>query len=161
VAVGFAYAKVTNPDVRIIPVVLGIANFILGPMLGVFLLGMFTRRRGSDLGNMIAITAGLITTVLLGGLHVDLANLTMSVIGSEARFTRPLGFPQIAFTWFALLGATVVVMVGLFFRTPEKTLEAARRRMSEAATGDDRPISLRGDVSAEGAFPVGQRKNSV
>ena len=36
----FAYAKVTDPNVRIIPVVLGIAGFILGPMLGVFLLGM-------------------------------------------------------------------------------------------------------------------------
>ena len=41
IAVGFAYAKVTNPDVRIIPVVLGIASFILGPMLGVFLLAAF------------------------------------------------------------------------------------------------------------------------
>src|SRR5206468_11663899 len=51
IAGGFAYAKVTNPDLRIIPVVLGIAGFILGPMLGVFLIGMFTERRGSDLGN--------------------------------------------------------------------------------------------------------------
>ena len=33
VAGGFAYAKVNNPDVRIIPVVLGIAGFILGPMM--------------------------------------------------------------------------------------------------------------------------------
>ncbi|MBM3496326.1 MAG: sodium/solute symporter, partial [Armatimonadetes bacterium] len=42
----FAYAKVTDPNVRIIPVVLGIAGFILGPMLGVFLIGMFTGGRG-------------------------------------------------------------------------------------------------------------------
>ena len=55
----FAYAKVTHPDLRIIPVVLGIAGFILGPMLGVFLIGMFTTRRGSDTGNIIAISAGL------------------------------------------------------------------------------------------------------
>src|ERR1051325_4699593 len=55
IAGAFAYAKVTNPDLRIIPVVLGIAGFILGPMLGVFLIGMFTRRRGSDTGNMLAI----------------------------------------------------------------------------------------------------------
>ena len=45
-------------------------GFILGPMLGVFLLGMFTRARGSDRGNMIAITVGLITTIVLGELHV-------------------------------------------------------------------------------------------
>jgi Na+/proline symporter len=71
----FAYAKVNNPDVRIIPVVLGDRGFILGPMLGVFLLGMFTRSRGSDRGNMIAITIGLIATIVLGHLHVELANL--------------------------------------------------------------------------------------
>ena len=52
IAGAFAYAKVTHPDLRIIPVVLGIAGFILGPMLGVFLIGMFTERRGSDAGNM-------------------------------------------------------------------------------------------------------------
>src|SRR5439155_8885321 len=58
IAGGFAYAKVTHPDLRIIPVVLGIAGFILGPMLGVFLIGMLTKRRGSDAGNIVAITAG-------------------------------------------------------------------------------------------------------
>src|SRR5262249_16369798 len=71
----FALAKVSNPNVRIIPVVLGIAGFILGPMLGVFLIGMFTRTRGSDGGNMIAITVGLATTIYLGGLHNDFFNL--------------------------------------------------------------------------------------
>jgi SSS family transporter len=50
IAGAFGYAKVTHPDLRIIPVVLGIAGFILGPMLGVFLIGMFTERRGSDAG---------------------------------------------------------------------------------------------------------------
>jgi len=35
IAGAFAHAKVTNPNLRIIPVVLGIAGFILGPMLGV------------------------------------------------------------------------------------------------------------------------------
>src|SRR5206468_114552 len=49
VAAFFAFAKVKDPTVRIIPVVLGIGGFILGPMLGVFLVGMLTRRRGSDL----------------------------------------------------------------------------------------------------------------
>src|SRR5688500_4929259 len=75
IASAFAYATVKDPNVRIIPVVLGIAGFILGPMLGVFLLGMLTRGRGSDVGNMIAISLGLVATIVLGGLHIDLANL--------------------------------------------------------------------------------------
>ena len=38
IAAVFAYAKVKDPNVRIIPVVLGIAGFILGPMLGTIIL---------------------------------------------------------------------------------------------------------------------------
>ena len=66
--VAFAYLKVKNPDIGIIPVVLGIAGYILGPMLGVFLLGIFTKRRGSDQGNLIALATGLVATSVLGDL---------------------------------------------------------------------------------------------
>jgi solute:Na+ symporter, SSS family len=134
----FAYAKVTNPDIRIIPVVLGIASFILGPMLGVFLLGMFTRSRGSDAGNILAITLGLLATIILGHLHIELANL----FTRPGTFSAPAWLPKVAFTWFALIGAVVVVMVGLFFRTPEHVLIAAKRQREEAHH-DDRPVALR------------------
>src|SRR2546427_4701906 len=92
IAGGFAYAKVTNPDLRIIPVVLGIAGFILGPMLGVFLIGMFTKRRGSDAGNVLAISAGLVATMVV--------------------VRHPLALPEISFTWWPLVGAVVVFCVG-------------------------------------------------
>src|SRR5438477_5548863 len=118
---GFAYARVTTPDVRIIPVVLGIAGFILGPMLGVFLIGMLTRRRGSDAGNMLAITVGLLMTIYVGGLHVDLLNL----IGL-GRLAHPPPV-KISFTWFALIGAVVVFGVGVFFRTPQQVLDESDR----------------------------------
>jgi SSS family solute:Na+ symporter len=138
IAAAFAYAKVTNPNVRIIPVVLGIAGFILGPMLGVFLIGMFTKRRGSDLGNIFAITAGLITTIYFGGLHVDLANL--AGVGWLAK-PPPI---KVAFTWFALIGAAVVFVIGIFFRTPDHILEEATRRAEQAQSPDERPMDLRG-----------------
>ena len=143
IAGAFAYAKVTNPDVRIIPVVLGIASFILGPMLGVFLLGMFTRTRGSDGGNLIAITLGLVATIVLGELHVVIANLVAPLLGSDVVYARPAWLPKVAFTWFALIGAVVVFFVGLLFRTPEQVREKAERIAREAAH-DDRPMALRG-----------------
>ena len=143
IAGAFAYAKVTNPDVRIIPVVLGIASFILGPMLGVFLLGMFTRSRGSDGGNLIAITLGLIATIVLGELHVVIANLVAPLLGSDVVYARPAWLPKVAFTWFALIGAVVVFFVGLLFRTPMDVREKAQRIAREAAH-DDRPMALRG-----------------
>ncbi|MGB7159039.1 MAG: hypothetical protein WBD40_13300 [Tepidisphaeraceae bacterium] len=147
IAGAFAYAKVTNPDVRIIPVVLGIASFILGPMLGVFLLGMFTKTRGSDRGNLLAITLGLIATVIAGDLHIIAANLVAPLLGMEGTFVRPKGMPAVAFTWFALIGATVVFVVGLFFRTPVEMQEHAKRVAAEAGH-DDRPMALR-DATAD------------
>jgi SSS family transporter len=133
----FAYAKVKDPNVRIIPVVLGIAGFILGPMLGVFLLGMFTRARGSDVGNLIAITIGLTTTVYLGGLHVDAMNL----IGLGQYVSKP---PiTVSFTWFALVGAVVVFAVGVLFRTPQSVLDDAERRAVEAHREEEKPLALR------------------
>ncbi len=142
IAGAFAYAKVTNPDVRIIPVVLGIASFILGPMLGVFMLGMFTKDRGSDGGNLFAITLGLIATIIAGELHIVAANLVAPLLGSDATYVRPGWLPKVAFTWFALIGAIVVFAVGLFFRTPHAVQESAQRIAREAGT-DDRPMALR------------------
>jgi SSS family transporter len=143
IASAFAYAKVKDPNVRIIPVVLGIAGFILGPMLGVFLLGMLTRRRGSDFGNMIAITIGLVTTIVLGELDVTLAQL----LGIGNAYARPTWVPKVAFTWFATIGALVVLVVGAFFTTPQRVLDEASRRMQQAKEGGDKPMSLRGDAS--------------
>jgi Na+/proline symporter len=144
-AVVFAFFKIKNPEVRIIPVVLGIAGFILGPMLGVFLLGMLTKSRGNDFGNMIAVTLGLIVTIVMGGLHVDFAKAiapNSPVTAAMALFQLKY-VPTVAFTWYPMVGAIVVLIVGLFFRTPESVLESARRRANEAEFGDDTPISLR------------------
>jgi len=139
----FAYAKVNDPNVRIIPVVLGIAGFILGPMLGVFLIGMFTRGRGSDLGNVIAVTCGLAATIVLGELHISAANMVGPMLGSATVWVRPDWLPRVSFTWFAFVGALVVFMVGAMFRTPPDVLSSAERKAAMADAGDAKPLALR------------------
>ncbi len=143
IAGGFAYAKVNDPNIRIIPVVLGIANFILGPMLGVFLIGMFTKNRGSDRGNVIAVICGLTATIFLGDLHITFANLMGPAFGMVEPWARPEWLPKISFMWFAMIGAVVVFTVGMFFKTPPEVLEEAKRQAEEAASGDDRPMAMR------------------
>ena len=143
IAGGFAYAKVTNPDLRIIPVVLGIAGFILGPMLGVFLIGMFTERRGSDAGNMIAISAGLLVTVVVGKLNITILNAVAPLFGIYRTFEQPAAIPEVSFTWWAMIGALVVFCVGILFRTPDQVLESAARHAEEAQTAADVPLALR------------------
>ena len=144
IASGFAYAKVTTPDIRIIPVVLGIAGFILGPMLGVFLIGMFTTRRGSDAGNLLAISAGLLATVVVGRLHVTILNGVAPWLGLEATFQPPAWIPEVSFTWWAMVGALVVVAVGVVFPTPEAVRNAVAHHAREAQAAEEIPLDLRG-----------------
>jgi SSS family solute:Na+ symporter len=148
VAGAFAYAKVTDPNIRIIPVVLGIAGFILGPMLGVFLIGIFTRGRGSDLGNRIAVTFGLMATTVLGDLHITAANLIAPLLHLHRTFVRPEWLPKVSFTWFALIGALAVFCIGVLFPTPPSVLEAAQRRAEEAEHGEEKPLALREGVES-------------
>src|SRR5947209_8253635 len=145
----FAYAKVTNPDLRIIPVVLGIAGFILGPMLGVFLIGMFTERRGSDAGNMIAIAAGLVATVVAGKLHITILNTAAPLFGIHRTFAQHVAIPEVSFTWWPMIGALVVFCVGVLFRTPDQVLEGAARHAEEAQTAEHVPLALRASLVEE------------
>jgi len=143
IAGAFAYAKVTSPDVRIIPVVLGIAGFILGPMLGVFLIGMFTTRRGSDRGNMLAITAGLAATVVVGKLHLTILNGIAPWLGLAGTLQQPAWIPEVAFTWWAMVGALVVLAVGVLFRTPDAVRAALARHARQAQLEEEVPLDLR------------------
>jgi len=143
IAGAFAYAKVTSPDVRIIPVVLGIAGFILGPMLGVFLIGMFTTRRGSDAGNMLAITAGLAATVVVGKLHLTILNGIAPWLGLAGTLHQPAWIPEVAFTWWAMVGALVVLAVGVLFRTPDAVRTALARHARQAQIAEEVPLDLR------------------
>lgn len=136
VAAAFAYVKVQNPKLGIIPVVLGIAGYILGPMLGVFLLGIFTRRRGSDRGNVVGLVAGLASTSVLGDLP------------GKVNPAWSLHLPwDVSFTWFAFIGAFAVVCVGIWFRTPPSVLEKAEQHSAEAERLADVPLALRSKLS--------------
>jgi Na+/proline symporter len=132
VAGAFAYMKVKNPDIGIIPVVLGIAGYILGPMLGVFLLGMFTKNRGSDLGNAISLVCGLVATSVFGDLPGKI----------NPAWSLNLSW-QVSFTWFAFIGAAAVLLVGVWFKTPAAALTRAGIRLRDAESEDDLPVALR------------------
>ncbi|HEY3783510.1 MAG TPA: hypothetical protein VGL56_20695 [Fimbriimonadaceae bacterium] len=151
VAGAFAYLKVVNPDIGIIPVVLGIAGYILGPMLGVFLLGVFTKNRGSDRGNMYGLIAGLLATTVLGDLPGKInkawsfhnpsgISINVFFIHLHVGFYLPW---DVSFTWFGFIGAVAVLSVGLWFRTPDQVLVKAEERAKQAEDGVDVPLAMR------------------
>src|SRR5690606_31969077 len=106
------------------PIVLGIFGYTYGSLLGVFLIGMLTRTRGSERGNVIAMVLGFLVVALFSGLHNDIWTL-FHPVGHEGVLWKPDWLVRVTFPWRIMIGTLVTVGVGLLFRTPPAQVEAA------------------------------------
>jgi len=103
-----------HPEARIIPLVLGILGFTFGSLLGVFLVAVFTKTRGSDTGNIIAMIAGMIAVLYLSGAHLALWDYLDPAAAPHQAFIK------LAFPWRVTCGCLVTVLVALLFSTPRE-----------------------------------------
>ncbi len=110
-------------DLRIFPIIIGIFGYTYGSLLGVFFVGMLTRTRGSDFGNVSAMIAGIVAVAILTGLPNDLA-----LIWGGQVYRQPGWLPVIEFPWRIMFGTLVTSAVAMCFRTPPHQLAAARNR---------------------------------
>jgi solute:Na+ symporter, SSS family len=95
-----------NPKVEILPLVLGILGFTFGSLLGVFLVAVLTKTRGSDVGNVIAMCCGIAVVLFLS---------------NPFGIQKKLGFEFVlAFPWRVTFGMVVTVALSLCFKTPER-----------------------------------------
>ncbi len=75
IGIGTAFIKLKNPELRIIPIVLGSFGYTYGSLLGIFLVGMLSKNRGTCKGNSIAMISGLCATLFLSGAHNDVYDI--------------------------------------------------------------------------------------
>lgn len=113
IGIGTAVVKLKNPELRIIPIVLGSFGYTYGSLLGIFLVGMLTKTRGTCRGNLIAMVAGF----LVVGFLTDLPNDFWRMIWGREMYKNPSWLPLIAFTWRIMAGTLVTVGVAMCFRT--------------------------------------------
>ncbi|HWL53940.1 MAG TPA: sodium:solute symporter [Chthoniobacteraceae bacterium] len=130
-----AYAAIVL-QARIIPIVLGIFGYTYGSLLGIFLIGMLTRTRGSEVGNLIAMFIGFVVVALFSGLHNDIWVL-FHPIEHEVPLWQPDWLVRVTFPWRIMIGTIVTVAVGLLFRTPNRQVELAREHVARQA---DKPM---------------------
>lgn len=97
VASATAYFVIEHPESRIIPIVLGIFGYTYGSLLGIFLVGLLTKNRGNDVGNLIAMGVGFAAVAVLSGLP----DLICQCLSIKACFQ----IPQIAFPFRIFVGA--------------------------------------------------------
>jgi solute:Na+ symporter, SSS family len=107
-----SYLVIVHPNVRIIPIALGILSYTYGSLLGVFLCGIFTKRRGNDFGNITAMIVGFIVVAILSGLPKGIA----SIFGAQL-YPQPSWLPVLGFPWWIFFGTIVTFFVATLFRT--------------------------------------------
>jgi solute:Na+ symporter, SSS family len=125
---------VYSPHARIIPVVLGIFGYTYGSLLGIFLLGLTTKTRGTERGNLIAMLCGFLAVGIWSGLPWDLINAVrghdVGHIGSniiwlvqhsladfkDGYVTPPVWLVQIEFPWRVMFGTLTTYAVAWCFR---------------------------------------------
>ena len=113
VALATAYVTSHNPQLRILPIILGIFGYTYGSLLGVFMTGLFTKTRGNDFGNVIAMIADFIVVAYLSGLDKDV----MQLFGANG-IPRPEWMPIIEFPWRIMFGTITTFTIAMMFRTP-------------------------------------------
>ncbi len=118
IGVGTAWVKLTHPEVRIIPIVLGSFGYTYGSLLGIFLVGMTTRTRGTSEGNLLAMVAGFAVVAVLS----DLPNDVGAMFGHRF-YTPPAWLPVIEFPWRIAFGTAVTYAVAVCFRTPKTQID--------------------------------------
>ena len=122
VGLATAFVKAHHPDLSIIGIILGSFGYTYGALLGVFIVALFTRSRGSETGNMIAMAAGVIVVAILS----NLPNQLWGMIAGGKLYENPAWLPIIEFPWRILAGTLVTVAVALCFKTEARASDTAR-----------------------------------
>src|SRR5213593_672875 len=107
-----SYLVIVHPNVRIIPIVLGIFGYTYGSVLGIFLAGMLTKSRGNDFGNILAMIIGFIVVAILSGLPNNIAR----IFGGKL-YPQPSWLPLMEFPWWICFGTIVTFSLAILFKT--------------------------------------------
>jgi len=92
----------TNPDTDLLSIALGVMTFFYGALLGIFLVGLLCRRRGSTVSNILGAVTSIAAVLAIRG-------------GTD------LGWP-----WFIVIGTLITFFLALTGRTAAGLVERLR-----------------------------------
>jgi SSS family solute:Na+ symporter len=111
VGLATAFVKAHHPGLSIIGIILGSFGYTYGSLLGIFMVALFTKSRGSELGNGIAMAAGIGAVAILS----DLPNAVWRMVAGGPLYSNFEWMPVIEFPWRIMFGTLVTVAVALCF----------------------------------------------
>ena len=122
VGLGTAFVKALNPGLSIIGIILGSFGYTYGSLLGIFMVALFTSRRGSETGNIIAMIAGFLFVALISNLHTGLVR----IFWHDCPDLKPSWMPAVEFPWRIMFGTLVTFAVAVCFKSPRETAANSR-----------------------------------
>jgi Na+/proline symporter len=117
VGLATAFVKAHNPGLSIIGIILGSFGYTYGSLLGIFMVALFTKTRGNELGNPIAMVAGMLAVAYLS----NLPNEVWKMLTSEYLYENFDWLPVIEFPWRIMAGTLVTTSVALCFKSRHTT----------------------------------------
>ena len=95
-----------------------IVGYTYGPMLGIFLLAVLTKRRGKDIVNPFVMVSGVLLVIFLTAESIGVLQALRTIL------LYPLGIDRIAWPWAIVLGTLWTLGVGSLFSPRGKGLAA-------------------------------------
>ena len=133
-----ANAVLQDSKLTIIPIAIGILGYTYGALVGVFLLGMLTRKRGADGTNVIAMAVGIVSVLVLCKITIPAFDLGALFHGHLVAASWNFGWfmpewwPSISWPWFVFVGCVVTLLIAFPFSTPASQIAAAEAHVKEA-----------------------------
>jgi len=151
VAMATAVAVLIDPKLTIIAIVFQIAGYTYGALLGVFLVGMLTKSRGSDQSNIFAMLLAIVAVLVVARVKLPGFDIVSLFSQGQLRWVDwnlggwlPPSWPAIAGPWWVFIGCVVCFIVSISFKTPRRQILQSEGRL-RAAEG---PARDGGDVSS-------------
>ena len=130
-----AYAVLRDSKLTIIPLALQSFGYAYGSLLAVFLLGMWTKRRGRDETNVVAMICGIASVLVFCKVKLPAINLGDLLLKGHIEPQDwafggwlPDWWPVIAFPWWVFVGSIACFAISFLFPTPVQRVEEAERR---------------------------------
>ena len=130
-----AYAVLRDSKLTIIPLALQSFGYAYGSLLAVFLLGMWTKTRGRDGTNVLAMICGIASVLVFCKVRLPAVNLGDLLLQGRLEAQEwafggwlPEWWPVIAFPWWVFVGSIACFAISFLFPTPLPRVKEAEER---------------------------------
>jgi SSS family solute:Na+ symporter len=143
VAMVAASAVMSDPKLTIITIVLQSVGYTYGALLGVFLVGMLTRSRGSDRTNIVGMLLAIMAVLVVARVKLPGFDLVSFFTHGQLRWADwnlgawlPSNWPAIAGPWWVFIGCVVCFTVSISFKTPRTQILRSEGHLREVQQVD-------------------------